>query len=571
MKNIYFAGAIKGNEEFVASQEFIIKKLRENKIVNQVFSERSPDYEPFDQINDEADIFDRDLKWLFNSDAIVAEISGESFGTGWEIAYAQKVQRIPVLCLINENVELPDLIRGNSHSGLIIGQYSNKNDIIDILREFVSCLDNNDLEQISNDDKHTDTKKSIPTEEILIGKSKKVGLKFASLLNLEHTEEYKTGKQCSHYVGKNDISGFYADSATDLFKQLIESLKQGGISVLLAEGSKPSTDLGWATCFAQWNNIWPILFYKANLDVSWLLTGQASYNQHESEETNWLEDPNKSLNTMKFEPRTSSHFSDRPRAVPLPYSDQDDLTRKIEDIFDKIFDRQNINSSQQILKKYSVDQEEKTINNFAREHNITKRNAIIAEALLRNTLWPIVTVSGINNTFLSGERQKLIEHLTNCSPVKNPKEYYKEISYLVNYEEKAFAKNIRALRDIGIIVNNNDNRNDQSEYYNQSSLDEFELLNEGLPDPISDKNVQKKSTFTNNIVALTEFGRGLSEYISNHPASNLENFLIDNRYEIGESIESDLIDGLKGDSVLLMNYLEENNLNSLLQIVEDNI
>ena len=44
-------------------------------------------------------IFERDLRWLDESDALIAEVSTPSLGVGYEIAYARYRRGIPVICL----------------------------------------------------------------------------------------------------------------------------------------------------------------------------------------------------------------------------------------------------------------------------------------------------------------------------------------------------------------------------------------------------------------------------------------------------------------------------------------
>lgn len=46
-----------------------------------------------------AEIYVRDLRWLDESDLVVAEVSVPSLGVGYEIAYATRQRRIPVIAL----------------------------------------------------------------------------------------------------------------------------------------------------------------------------------------------------------------------------------------------------------------------------------------------------------------------------------------------------------------------------------------------------------------------------------------------------------------------------------------
>lgn len=49
-------------------------------------------------------IYERDMKWLKESDFVIAEVSTPSLGVGYEIGYAVQVKK-PVLCLYKEGAE----------------------------------------------------------------------------------------------------------------------------------------------------------------------------------------------------------------------------------------------------------------------------------------------------------------------------------------------------------------------------------------------------------------------------------------------------------------------------------
>jgi len=65
-------------------------------------------------------IHDRDLKWLRNSDIIVAEVTTPSLGVGYEIAIAVK-ESIPVIALFRNNTEkrLSAMIKGDESINVI--------------------------------------------------------------------------------------------------------------------------------------------------------------------------------------------------------------------------------------------------------------------------------------------------------------------------------------------------------------------------------------------------------------------------------------------------------------------
>ena len=111
---IYFAGSIRGGREDVGLYRDIISHL---KHYGEVLTEHVGDYslsiKGQNQLSDRY-IHDRDLEWLLNSDAVVAEVTVPSLGVGYEIGVAVK-EKIPVICLFRNNGErqLSAMIRGS--------------------------------------------------------------------------------------------------------------------------------------------------------------------------------------------------------------------------------------------------------------------------------------------------------------------------------------------------------------------------------------------------------------------------------------------------------------------------
>lgn len=99
MLTIYFAGAISGGRGDVAHYREIIAALEADGhrvLAGAVAAENvGADGERLES----SAIFDRDLAWIAEADAIVAEVSMPSTGVGYEIATARYRFGIPVICL----------------------------------------------------------------------------------------------------------------------------------------------------------------------------------------------------------------------------------------------------------------------------------------------------------------------------------------------------------------------------------------------------------------------------------------------------------------------------------------
>lgn len=110
---IYFAGSVRGGREKRKEFEEIISKLKEfGKVLTEHISD--PEIEKFEYHQTDREIYEQDINWLRNSDIMVAEVSILSIGVGYEIGYADAVEK-RVICLydLNSEKQLSAMIRGN--------------------------------------------------------------------------------------------------------------------------------------------------------------------------------------------------------------------------------------------------------------------------------------------------------------------------------------------------------------------------------------------------------------------------------------------------------------------------
>ncbi|WP_125713852.1 nucleoside 2-deoxyribosyltransferase [Companilactobacillus kedongensis] len=131
---IYFAGSIRGGRKDVDVYRKIIDYL---KIDNEVLTEHIGDYKLSVNGQDKLDnshIRNRDIAWLKESDLVVAETSNPSLGVGYELAYAEKIEK-SVIILHNKNKsQLSAMIAGSSYFG-DINYYSDVAEAISILKK----------------------------------------------------------------------------------------------------------------------------------------------------------------------------------------------------------------------------------------------------------------------------------------------------------------------------------------------------------------------------------------------------------------------------------------------------
>jgi len=129
---IYFAASIRGGRADVELYKQLIDFLKQN---NQVLTEHIGDVSLSSekQLSDK-EIRDRDIKWLNEADLVVAETSNPSLGVGYELCYAEKLQK-PVIILHNpKKSQLSAMINGTDYFKKIF-EYQTISEAIEILRK----------------------------------------------------------------------------------------------------------------------------------------------------------------------------------------------------------------------------------------------------------------------------------------------------------------------------------------------------------------------------------------------------------------------------------------------------
>lgn len=133
---IYFAGSIRGGRDDKDLYNSIIDAL---KNFGTVLTEHIGDKDlttSGEQLSDTV-IFERDMNWIKESDAVIAEVTTPSLGVGYELGQAQALQK-PILCLYRhiDGKRLSAMISGNSYIETAV--YSNIDNAAQIIRHFLS-------------------------------------------------------------------------------------------------------------------------------------------------------------------------------------------------------------------------------------------------------------------------------------------------------------------------------------------------------------------------------------------------------------------------------------------------
>ena len=86
-----------------------------------------------------AEVYRRDVNWIEECQALVAEVSTPSHGVGYEIARALQRGK-PVLCLHRAGVPVSKMITGNDSVGLEVRAYRQEAAIPAMLQDYLGDL-----------------------------------------------------------------------------------------------------------------------------------------------------------------------------------------------------------------------------------------------------------------------------------------------------------------------------------------------------------------------------------------------------------------------------------------------
>ncbi len=133
--NIYFCGSIRGGRELALTYGYIIGILQKHGTVLTEHVGNDEVIQGESRELSDREIHDRDLRWILDSEILVAEVTVPSLGVGYEIGRAIEMGK-PVLCLYDARSDraLSAMIAGSNK--VTLKTYAQKEEIKDILEEF---------------------------------------------------------------------------------------------------------------------------------------------------------------------------------------------------------------------------------------------------------------------------------------------------------------------------------------------------------------------------------------------------------------------------------------------------
>ena len=130
---IYFSGSISGGRVHEAIYQHLVARLQAQG--HDVLSAHVADPAAIEREKDASprEVFERDVAWVDECDAMIAEVSTPSLGVGYE--YGRAVQQgKPVLCVYRSGLRMSKMITGNPAPNLIVATYSSETEL-DVLAD----------------------------------------------------------------------------------------------------------------------------------------------------------------------------------------------------------------------------------------------------------------------------------------------------------------------------------------------------------------------------------------------------------------------------------------------------
>jgi hypothetical protein len=134
---VYFAGSIRGTKP---NKDWFQRLIQHISSKGKVLTENSFGYSYDEEISfDDTWIYKRDMDWLREADALVAEVSAPSFGVGYEIAKAEEWNK-PILLLYREEPGRKPSAMLNGNENLNIVMFTREDEALDAVDRFLAPL-----------------------------------------------------------------------------------------------------------------------------------------------------------------------------------------------------------------------------------------------------------------------------------------------------------------------------------------------------------------------------------------------------------------------------------------------
>jgi 2'-deoxynucleoside 5'-phosphate N-hydrolase len=137
--NIYFACSITGGRAFEAVYQALTAALLADGHVVPTAHLADSGVLQLEAVVSPAEVYERDVAWIREADALIAEVSAPSHGVGYEVACALHAGK-RVLCLAQQGVKVSKMITGNPDPNLHVQTYLDAGQAVSTARAFLAEL-----------------------------------------------------------------------------------------------------------------------------------------------------------------------------------------------------------------------------------------------------------------------------------------------------------------------------------------------------------------------------------------------------------------------------------------------
>jgi len=134
--NIYFGFTVAGDRSTIEVARLVVGLLEE--LDHEVLTRHlvADDAWEADRAISAQDVYKRDMAWLDSCDCFIAEVSGSSFGLGYEAGYLLGATQKSVILLYRRDLhhKISLLITGNMHPNCILVPYSSESEATEFIR-----------------------------------------------------------------------------------------------------------------------------------------------------------------------------------------------------------------------------------------------------------------------------------------------------------------------------------------------------------------------------------------------------------------------------------------------------
>ncbi len=137
--NIYFSCSITGGRNDQGIYKLLVDQLTDwgHEVPTAILA--SPNVLEYENSSAPNAVYKRDVKWVEDCDALIAEVSTPSHGVGYEIALALMLKK-PVLCCYQKGRKVSKMITGNDMPNLQLSTYETENQLLNKVEEFLAGL-----------------------------------------------------------------------------------------------------------------------------------------------------------------------------------------------------------------------------------------------------------------------------------------------------------------------------------------------------------------------------------------------------------------------------------------------